>query len=648
MRQFSPAATIQPPHHAVAPARRILVLAASLLLLSILALPAHAQAPAFSVAVDRTSLSAGESLVLTITMDGSHAAPDLPALDGFRVLGTSNATQITSIDGNATVQSTTHYRLMPLHTGQLTIPAFQATAKGGQTYTSDPIVIEVSDAAAAPAPASPGAMPPLFQSGSDPLDLFGMFDQLMQGSPNLGSLAGLAQLPVSPSQSAPQIAAPAALQGQDYYAEALIDKPAAYQGEQVLYTVRLYQALNPFGQIEYQPPAFSGFWSKQLPDQKAYMTEAGGRAYRVTELQHVLFPTLAGQIAIDPARFVMPGDFLGARGVELASQPLTLDAQPLPAGAPASFQGAVGQYQMQTSVDKTAARVGDVITQRVAIAGVGNIEQVVDPAWPDAATWREFDSQATTDSQFRDGQLAGVRQIERVLVPTQAGDLAAPAAEFSYFDPAAGQYQTISAEPITVTVAPAAGGSAPASAAPSVPGSDQAQASMVAAAPALRPLKIEAAQALAAGASLPRQPLYWALWALPVALVAGQVAWQRRQRREQVNAAALRSQRAARQASQALAAAKKQPQTAPEAAGRILVDYLSAKLQRPVTGLTQAALAEALLARAVDPAVVAQVQAILTWSEIGRYAPAQPSTATPAGDLLAATQQVIDDLERHL
>lgn len=645
MKPSSPISRRSPRH--AAPARRILAIAGSLLLLSILALPAQAQAPAFSAIVDRTSVNLGESLILAITLEGNHAAPDLPALDGFRILGASSGTQVTSVNGNATVQSTTQYQLMPLRTGQLTIPAFQVTVSG-QTYTSDPIVIEVGDAAAAPAPASPGAMPPLFQSGSAPLDLFGMLDQLMQGSPNLGSLAGLAQLPVSPSQSAPQIAAPAALQGQDYYAEALIDKPAAYQGEQVLVTVRLYQALESFGQIEYQPPAFSGFWSQQLPDQATYTTEAGGRTYRVTELQHVLFPTLAGQMVIDPARFVVPGDFLGAPGVELASQPLTLDAHPLPAGAPASFQGAVGQYQMETSVDKTAARVGDAITQRVAIAGVGNIEQVADPAWPDVAAWRAFDSQSTTDSQFRDGQFAGVRQIERVLVPTQAGDLTVPAAEFSYFDPVAGQYQTISAEPVTVAVAPAAGDSAPASAAQPASGSEPAPAARVAAAAGLRPLKVEAALARTAGASLPRQPLYWALWALPVALVAGQVAWQRRQRSQQVNAAALRSQRAARQANQALAAARKTPSTAPEAAGRILADYLGAKLQRPVTGLTQAALAEALLARAVAPAVVAQVQAILAWSEVGRYAPADPGHATPAGDLLAATQQVIGDLERHL
>jgi hypothetical protein len=359
-------------------------------------------------------------------------------------------------------------------------------------------------------------------------------------------------------------------------------------------------------------------------------------------MRHVLFPTVAGPVSIDPSRIDVPGDFLDGGGVEIASQPLALDVKPLPAGAPASFQGAVGQYEMKAGVDKTSARVGDALTQRVSISGAGNVEQLSDPAWPDDSAWRAFDSESTTDSRFQDGQLVGVRRTERVLVPTKPGDLMLPAAKFSYFDPAAGQYRTISAEPVAVSVSP--DGSAPDRTVQ--PASSRGTASTVASLPAPRPLKAAAAQSLYAGASLPRQPIYWGLWALPVALVAGQFVWQRRQRYGDVNAAALRSQRAARQAVQALRAAAKEPWTTQEVAGRILAQYLSAKLRHPVAGLTQSALAEELLGRDASPAVVARVQSILTQSEIGRYAPA--GSSAPASGLFAATQQVIDDLERQL
>jgi BatD DUF11 like domain len=634
-----------PPGAGTKTMRHVLMIAASLVLLSIFVLPAYAQESVVSAIVDRTGLGINEPLTLSITANGANAQPELPALQDFRVLDASRGTQVSSANGNTTVQVVTQYLLLPLRTGDLLIPSIPVVVDG-QTYQTDPIWVTVSQAApgSTPSPSGSNTLPQLLQSGSDPFDLLSMFDQWMQQSPGLGSLSVWGESPISPSEPYPKIAAPAALRGQDYYAEALIDKPAPFQGEQVLYTMRLYQALDPYGQIQYQPPAFSGFWSKQLPDQQTYLTQAGSRTYRVTELQQVLFPTVAGPIAIDPARLILPGDFLDAPGVEITSQPLTMVVQPLPAGAPASFQGAVGQYRMEAGVDKTAARVGDAVTQRVTITGVGNIEQVADPAWPDDLGWRAFDSKSTTDSQFQDGQLVGARRIERVLVPTQTGDLALPAAEFSYFDPDAGQYRTIGAEPVVVSVAPASGGSAPASAVQPAP--SQGTANTMVSMPASRPLKVAAAQSLTAGASLPQQPIYWGLWALPVALVAGQFVWQRRQRHVQGNAAELRSQRAARQASQALHAAAKQPPTAQEAAGRILAEYLSAKLQRPVAGLTQSSLAEQLLGRDVSPDVVARVGSILTQSEIGRYAPA--GTSVSASDLLAGTQQVIDDLEHHL
>jgi hypothetical protein len=626
-------------------ARRVLVIAVSLLLMTIVTLPAYAQAPVVSATVDRTGLGPDEALTLSIMVNGPDGQPDLTTLEDFRILDASSGKQISSVNGSTKVQSVTQYLLLPLRTGDLLIPPIPVMVDG-RAYQTDPIQVTVSQAGAgsAPSPSGSNALPQSLQSGSDPFDLLSMFDQWVQGSAGLGSSSGPGQMPVSPSGSYQQIAAPAALQGQDYYAEALIDKPAPYQGEQVLYTMRLYQALDPFGQIQYQPPAFSGFWSKQFPDQRIYITQAGGRTYRVTELQNVLFPTVAGAVTIDPARLILPGDFTGAGGAEVASEPLTLNVRPLPAGAPAGFQGAVGQYRMEAGADKTEARVGDAVTQRVTITGAGNIEQAPDPVWSDDAAWRAFDSKSTTDSRFQDGLLVGVRRIERVLVPTQPGDRTLPATEFSYFDPSAGQYRTIGAEPVAVSVVPALRGSAAPNAAQPAP--SEGAASKVASLPVLRPLKVAAAHSRTADASLPQQPIYWGLWALPVALVAGQFVWQRRERNERVNAAALRSRRAARQARQALRSAAQEPQTVPEVAGRILAEYLGAKLGRPVTGLTQSVLAEGLLARGVDPVVAARVGAILTQSEIGRYAPAGSSVS--AGDLLAGTRQVIDDLERRL
>ena len=73
--------------------------------------------------------------------------------------------------------------------------------------------------------------------------------------------------------------APTELTGQAFFIEAEVDNPNPYQGEQVLYTFRFYQAESLYDQPEYQSPSFTGFWSEeQSEEQTDYTTEAAGRA----------------------------------------------------------------------------------------------------------------------------------------------------------------------------------------------------------------------------------------------------------------------------------------------------------------------------------------------------------------------------------
>ena len=169
---------------------------------------------------------------------------------------------------------------------------------------------------------------------------------------------------------------------------------------------------------------------------------------------------------------------------------------------------------------------------------------------------------------------------------------------------------------------------------------------LVSNAPALQPLKPAPATWSNATQSLPQRPGYWLLWGVPLALIAGQTLWQRRLQYVQVNAGALRSQKAAKQAHQALKQARQHPADAYAAAGRILTEYIGVKLNRSVIGLTQQAIVDALLAAGVDATVASRVQSILTQSELGRYAPAGSLPAS--GDVLAQTEQVIDALDLAL
>jgi hypothetical protein len=632
-------------------ARRLFALMAALFVSGMLALPVGAQAPVVTAGVDRASVTTDEQVTLSVIVDataGEPAQPVLPALDGFRLLGSTSGTQVSGANGVRTIQVIHQYVLRPLRAGRLVIGPITVRL-GGVPYQTDPLSVVVSQGTGQPgsagtggsAPGGLGNLPSVMGGGMDPLALL---DQL-------SSLAGKAPLAADGALSV--IEAPKGLRGQDILVEASVDNANPFQGEQIVYTVRVYQAVNPSGPIDYSPPSFTGFWSKQQPEQKTYRTQAAGRNYRVSELRTVLFPTLAGRTQIDPARLTTTGSFFEP-GVELASQPATVNVKALPAGAPPSFQGAVGQFQIQAAVDKNAVKVGDTVTQQVRISGLGNLETLADPQWPDSPAWRAFDSKAQTSATSQGGKLGGTRTYSRVLMPTAPGSAALPAIEFAYFDPASGGYHTVSTGALAVTVAPEsaavqANQASPAS--PASPGPGKAadtaavNAAVALARPDIRPIQAVPASWQSGALPLPRQAWYWLLWGLPLLLLAGQHLVQRRQAALQANPALLRNRLARRHAHQALAAARKHPDQASRSAEEILTGYLAGKLNRPVAGLTRQALAELLLSQGIDPELAARTQNCLLASQAARYAPGDAGGA--GGALLAETEAIVEDLEQQ-
>jgi hypothetical protein len=621
----------------------------TLLLAGVFALPVLAQSPV-TAEVDRTRLSTDEALLLKISIDssaGQATQPVLPALDGFELLGSSSGTQISIINGDMNMQATYSYSLHPIQIGQLVINPIEVQIDG-QVYSTQPIMIEVSQGTGQAQPAPNQGIPSMPGFPTRP-----NFPTI-PGFPNLNnlfpSMPGAPVNPVNPtSPAAPMDPAdvPNELVGQPFFVEAEVDNPNPYQGEQVLYTFRFYQAENLYDQPEYQSPSFTGFWSEERgEDQVDYTTEAAGRPYRVTELPTVLFPTGVGEVTIDPAVLSIPGDFF-SRGTVLQTQPINMNVRPLPDNAPANFQGAVGQFEIQAQTDTVETKVNETVTLQVALRGRGNMNNLADPQWTEGPEWRAFDSEATVNTQFVDGALGGVRSYERLLVPTQAGDLLLPAIEFSYFNPQTESYETTSSEAILVNVI----GDVAADVIPATPnggaGATVNAAVTVAAVPELRPNKPASELGHSSGAALTGSASYWLLWALPLLLIAGHFGWSlyRQQRLDTVDER--RSQGAAKKAKQSLRAAlKQQTSRADEIAGQVLTSYLEEKLNHPMTGQTQTQLNTTLLQKGIDPELAERVQNCLMLSEMGRYAPVGINSAN--GDLLSETEQVINDLEKVL
>jgi tetratricopeptide (TPR) repeat protein len=143
-----------------------------------------------------------------------------------------------------------------------------------------------------------------------------------------------------------------------------------------------------------------------------------------------------------------------------SSAPL-LEVKPLPA-APAGFNGAVGDLKLASKIVPLTAAVGEPITWTLELTGSANWPDI--PGLPQRAVSKNF--QVVSPQAKRtpaEGKLFDATLAEDVvLVPTKAGTYTLGPVAFTYFDPKAGAYKTVTAPATTVTITePSAPAAAP-------------------------------------------------------------------------------------------------------------------------------------------------------------------------------------------
>jgi hypothetical protein len=232
---------------------------------------------------------------------------------------------------------------------------------------------------------------------------------------------------------------------------------------------------------------------------------------------------------------------------------------------------------------------------------------------------------------------------ERLLVPQQEGQFTIPALKYSIFDPAAGEYRTLTTEPIPIDIAPGDGLVSQ----NNVPLINDEQEIIEEVGTDIRHLKPVPAELKFGAQNVTDSPLYWLAWSVPLVGLVGHIVWKRRARYWQNNGHLVRSSQARKKAKQALARTRERGQNSYSAAGQILSDYLADKLDQPVAGLTHQALTELLTDRGVPTELAERIQDCLASSELGQYAPGADDPAH-VENLLREIDRVIGDLEKVL
>lgn len=252
------------------------------------------------------------------------------------------------------------------------------------------------------------------------------------------------------------VGGPTEAQG-DLFLWTRLDKSRVYVGEQLVYTLEVYERL-PFPNIQLRAlPGFQDFWSEELPEGDQRTETVAGVPYRVHPgLRRGLFPQRAGSLTITAAE-VGVGMRRRVRG-----RPTSIEVLPLPVeDRPADFSANnVGLYTIEAAVDRAKVKQGAPFTLTLTISGTGNI-RVIDPgAWPELDGMRRYDPKVETRTAVG-MRLGGDRIYQFLIIPERAGTLTIPPHRFSFFDPATAKYQTATSKPIEVVVLADAAAPAP-------------------------------------------------------------------------------------------------------------------------------------------------------------------------------------------
>lgn len=401
-----------------------------------------------AVSLHLSSSRIGIDDILEATYTIQNAGDDINApninFNGWRLMAGPQTSQQTSIvNGNVSSAVSFTYALKPLRKGRLGIPgiAFHANGKN-LTAASQYVTVMGGGSGRASTSTSAGA---LAQSGMPSLQslLDDMEDEMRAPNQN-----------VFPSGVDPR-----SFIKKHMFVRAEISNSNCYVGQPVLVTFKLYANLACTAKVTRQPSFGSVGVVDLTKEEPKGVAMIGGEQYNTYVIRRVqLTPLQAGKIDVGNVGVTGTVSYQTAHDfrqnqtldVEVENPATYLNVRALPAGQPANFSGAIGDFTITSSVKMLNLPANDDNNLHIEIAGEGNLQGVSLPsiAWP--SVLQSFDA---TDNLNVDKDNLPIRVTKTFDVPfigTQEGNFTIPSISFSYFDPKTSTYKTIHTEPINI------------------------------------------------------------------------------------------------------------------------------------------------------------------------------------------------------
>lgn len=437
---------------------KLIVLLATLFLTGL----ARAQQVKFTTIASSREVGRNDYVQIEFVVENAQQIEHLvqPSFPDFRVVqGPIQSSGMSIVNGNMTQYKALSFVLQPVKTGRFTIPGATATVDG-KPMRSNPVTIEVSSGSA-PSPGNRPSMPqPAWPDEPPTVDR---------------------EYILKPGESA------ADKIRRNLFVKVQVSKTSCYVGEPIVATYKLYSRLRSESRVT-RHPSLNGFSVYDMIDpgtDASSVETVNGKPFTVHTIRKAqLIPLQPGTINLDGVEVENTVHFIktGEKGqrrhsnnvlqdlfdqladdnmdgtpvdqhVTLDSKPVAISVKALPeADKPSDFNGAVGHFNIQSSIENKNLTAEDAAVLKLTVKGSGNLPVVNAPAvsWPSGI--ENYDASVKEDIDKTTAPLSGTKTFEYAFIPKQKGKYNIPAVSFSYFDPASASYKTVQSQPVDLSV----------------------------------------------------------------------------------------------------------------------------------------------------------------------------------------------------
>ncbi len=577
----------------------------------------------FKANVNKNKVPVNRRLKVTYSINANGTNFDPPPFKNFKVLGGPNrSTQVRIVNGQVTRKTKYSFILTPVKKGTFTLPPATITVKGNKLHSND-IKVKVT--------------PPQQNKA--------------QGKKKGGTSSIKKKLK------------------NNIFLRTTVNKKEVYQGEALVATYQLYTRVSITNYKVEDMPSLTGFWTYKVKSPKKPQfsnTQYKGKRFKVATIKKVLlFPQKTGELKLDPLKMKttvrvktkqkrkrrrsLLDAFFNTRlkniDQQLSSNPIIIDVEPLPKkGQPKNFNGAVGDFSLQTELAQNKTKVNAPVNLKVQLKGKGNLK-LIDPfklsLSPDL---EKYDPEIKDDITINAAGMSGTRIFDYLIIPRYEGKYDIPAIKFSYFNPQKEKYVTKSTDPLALKVK----GQKKAQRGGRTGGGKKAVKKL---GQDILFIETGSVDFRKQGSAFIASPLFYILFLLPALLIIGGIIYLRKKKQWHSDTPLMRQKRAHKLAQNRLSSAysyleENNKEAFYEEMLRALWGYLSDKMNMPQSELTHDHIQHTLHQQGVKENMISEVKEVLEDCEFARYASGEHEVNQEK--LYKRGQQLIATLEEQL